>query len=515
VSSAPPLIFSEDEHVLIVNKPPGWNTHAPSPYAGEGVYEWLKNREERWSKLAIIHRLDKETSGLMIFAKTTKANQSLTAQFTQGLVKKEYLLKTDRPPKQNKFRIESHLKRAGDRYVSEPGGVSGVDAVTDFEVIDRASGLVVARPQTGRTHQIRVHAAENGFPIFGDVLYSGSRFERLCLHAQEITYSDPASGVPKTARSNGSFEVPGWMWRREFIDQSDTNAFRWLNGATDGFPNRHLDQLGDYLLSQSPAPPTEQQRAFLEKWFAGKGVYHKITTRHVRGTDPAEASPKHILGRSANGPFTILENGVKFEMNFAEGYSTGLFLDQRVNRRRLSRLPLEGTEVLNTFAYTCGFSVCAGLAGARVTSLDLSRKYLDWGRRNFQLNNLAPEKHDFIYGDVFDWLKRFAKKQRLFDLVLLDPPTFSQSKESGVFRVERDFAKLIHLAASLIKPGGRLFASSNAATWPPEDFLKSIAQGLESAGRTVSKQEYFPQPPDFPISKEEPAYLKTVWMRLA
>src|SRR5215203_5202206 len=97
VNGLPPFIVHEDNHLLIVNKPPGWNTHSPSPYAGEGVYEWLKNREPRWAKLAIIHRLDKETSGLILFSKTAEANRSLTEQFTQGLVKKEYILKSDKP----------------------------------------------------------------------------------------------------------------------------------------------------------------------------------------------------------------------------------------------------------------------------------------------------------------------------------------------------------------------------------------------------------------------------------
>ena len=77
----PPCVLHEDEHLLVVNKPAGWNTHAPSAFAGEGIYDWLKHREPRWASLAIIHRLDKETSGVMVFGKTTLANRSLTEQF--------------------------------------------------------------------------------------------------------------------------------------------------------------------------------------------------------------------------------------------------------------------------------------------------------------------------------------------------------------------------------------------------------------------------------------------------
>ena len=124
--------------------------------------------------------------------------------------------------------------------------------------------------------------------------------------------------------------------------------------------------------------------------------------------------------------------------------------------------PLAGMELLNTFAYTCGFSVCAAKAGARTTSLDLSRKYLEWGKRNFALNGLNAAQHSFINGDVFDWLRRLAKKQRRFDVVVLDPPTFSQSKEHGVFQVEKDFGELVTAAVPLLTASGVLFASTNA-----------------------------------------------------
>src|ERR1041384_4397981 len=90
------LLLFENENLLVIDKPAGWNTHAPSPFAGEGVYDWLRNREPRWSKLAIIHRLDKETSGVMVFGKTSLANKSLTEQFASRTVRKKYLLLTDR-----------------------------------------------------------------------------------------------------------------------------------------------------------------------------------------------------------------------------------------------------------------------------------------------------------------------------------------------------------------------------------------------------------------------------------
>ena len=123
--------------------------------------------------------------------------------------------------------------------------------------------------------------------------------------------------------------------------------------------------------------------------------------------------------------------------------------------------------------------------------------------------------HDFIFGDVFDWLRRFQKRHRRFDVVLLDPPTFSQSRESGVFQASKDYGKLVAAALGVLQPGGLLFASNNTADWEPSLFLETVRQACHSARRRIAHEHYVPQPPDFPISRAEPAYLKTVWVRLA
>src|SRR5438093_9408976 len=139
-SSHSKLILFEDDHLLVVNKPAGWNTHAPSPFAGEGVYDWLRHREPRWATLAIIHRLDKETSGVLVFAKSREANRSLTAQFTEHSVRKRYLLVTNRPVKQRQLTVVSSLVRAGERYRSHPAGTGGERAETRFRVLETAAG---------------------------------------------------------------------------------------------------------------------------------------------------------------------------------------------------------------------------------------------------------------------------------------------------------------------------------------------------------------------------------------
>src|SRR4030095_13174833 len=138
LADSPPLILFEDEHLLVVNKPAGWNTHAPATFAGEGVYDWLRHREPRWATLAIIHRLDKETSGVLVFSKTTLANRSLTQQFTKGTVRKQYLLVTDRPVTPKQFSVKSALVRVGDKYVSRPLHAGAEMAETRFRVLTPA-----------------------------------------------------------------------------------------------------------------------------------------------------------------------------------------------------------------------------------------------------------------------------------------------------------------------------------------------------------------------------------------
>ena len=464
----------------------------------------------------------------MVFGKSSIANKSLTSQFATRRVRKTYILVTDKQVSFQHFTAKSKLVRVNERYASSKE--KGDWAETVFRKLPPSPdnprlSWIEAQPLTGRTHQIRVHATENGFPILGDVIYGGAPAPRLCLHAAELSFEHPATShiVSFKAQPN-FFENPRLALRYQLIDPASTNTYRVIHGAADANVGLFVDRFGDWLLAQTERPLSGPQKDLLTrlvKDVACRGIYHKLLRREVQKAGAEEASPQLISGEPAPQQWTVRENALQYAIRFSEGYSVGIFLDQRDNRRRLLngyvapdfRLPERG-EVLNSFAYTCAFSVAAAKAGHRVTSLDLSRSYLDWGKENFQLSGLDPAQHDFIFGDAFDWFRRLAKQNRLFDAVLLDPPTFSRSK-LGTFQAEKDYVKLVSAALPLIKRNGVLFASTNAAKLKPEDFLKSIAQAISSAGRKILQQQYVPQPPDFPITREQPGYLKTVWMRLS
>ncbi len=529
-------VIFEDEHLLVMNKPAGMNTHAPDPHAGEGLHEWLKHREPRWADLAILHRLDKGTSGVLVFGKTPVANRSLGEQFTAHTIRKKYHLLTDRVVPSGRIHTVSALVRAGEKYLNRPLHAGAERAETGFKSLGPWEGrvLVEAEPVTGRTHQIRVHAAAEGFPIVGDILYGGTPAPRIFLHALELRLRHPATHEEIAFTAPADFNADPRLALREMLVEpgmtgGETTAYRLVHGAADGRPGWYVDRLGDYLLSQGGEPLAPRQRADLARLMnhcQARGAYHKLLHRQPGRSGPQLASPEFVLGEAAPDTFAIWENGVRYELSFKEGYSVGLFLDQRDNRRRFltnhvaARFPpfpggMAGREVLNTFAYTCGFSVTAAKAGARVTSLDLSRKYLDWGTRNFALNGLDAGAHEFIHGDVFEWLRRLGKKGRQFQAIVLDPPTFSHSKEHGAFQAEKDYGQLALAALPLLAPGGVLLASTNAARLEPTKFLASLQSAIQTSRRRILQQHYVPQPPDFPVHREEPAYLKTVWLRVS
>ncbi len=307
-----------------------------------------------------------------------------------------------------------------------------------------------------------------------------------------------------------------------------TNAYRLVHGQADGWKDLYVDRLGDYLLMQSPQPLTESQTAAAKSWkekFKSSGVYYKKLNRQVQKSTMNSASPRLVMGLESPDEFEVMENGLKFQLSMTQGYSTGLFLDMRENRRRIldNKIEPEFTmfdaslgvaTVLNVFSYTCSFSVCAARLGATTTNLDLSRKYLDWGRGNFELNQINPEDHDFIYGDALGWMKRLAKRGDTYDLVILDPPTFSRSKLSGVFMAKRDYGNLTSVAAPLVRKGGLLLSCCNTVGLNNAKFREIVRDGIRSQGRKIVKSFSVAQPQDFPVNTQEKAYLKTAWLRL-
>jgi 23S rRNA (cytosine1962-C5)-methyltransferase len=170
------------------------------------------------------------------------------------------------------------------------------------------------------------------------------------------------------------------------------------------------------------------------------------------------------------------------------------------------RQAASGRTVLNTFAYTCAFGVSAALGGAkRVLNLDLSRPYLAWGQANYRLNRLPVDPHDFVFGDAFDWLGRFVRRDERFDVVIVDPPSFSSSP----FSVARDYPRLVQAAARVVAHAGILITATNHAATSDERFEGWLRAGLQSAGRQSQLVQAWHEPEaDFPVPAGRRPYLK-------
>ena len=297
--------------------------------------------------------------------------------------------------------------------------------------------------------------------------------------------------------------------RRRDALRADGNCLRLLDGAGDGPEYRGLiidDFAGRWLASTTGGPPPGWLRSFHEAGGpdAPRSVYWKVLDN--RG----KAGPVHWAGEAVDAPFPVRENGLLYRIDFAAGYSQGIFLDQRDNRRAVRRLAVPGTATLNCFAYTCAFSVAAAAGGGRTVSVDLSKHYLEWGRENFALNGFdhaVGAGHEFFVGDVFDLLRRFERQGRRFDCVVLDPPTFSRNRDGKVFRVEADFGALVALAAPLLAAGGRLLCSTNQRSLPAPAFRRLIADGLPVPA-AAWRMDFAPMPPDFTGE----AYLQSCWV---
>ncbi|MBC7979751.1 MAG: class I SAM-dependent rRNA methyltransferase [Armatimonadetes bacterium] len=281
--------------------------------------------------------------------------------------------------------------------------------------------------------------------------------------------------------------------RGRLLDEG-TDAVRLVDGAGDGLGGFALEEYAGRWLAMTAGG---EMRGEVKDWLkaGGSSVYWK------RLDQQRKESPGHVYGPEVEGHFLIRENGMGFEVSFGSGYSQGIFLDQRLNRAEVRRRMDGGGRLLNLFAYTGGFSVAAALGGGETTTLDLSAPYLEWARRNFRHNGLDDQEHHFCKGDAFHWLRRFGKQGRVFDGIVIDPPTFSRDEQGKVFRVERDFGELTMLARRVLAPGGWLLCCTNYRGISEPDFVRMV----RIDGMAVRLRE---MPEDF----TEAGYLKSVWL---
>jgi 23S rRNA (cytosine1962-C5)-methyltransferase len=317
--------------------------------------------------------------------------------------------------------------------------------------------------------------------------------------------ANPVSRFAYSAPRHGA--SPTWIDGKtlELLENSRTDAHR-LFSSSDCW----IERLGkDVLISYKHEPELARTLEELCLWQEEHGrSFRRIFARFLPRQNEERAAPVLVEGDAALPMETVVEeNGMRFGIDFAAGYSAGLFLDQRANRAFIRRAGVQ--RLLNSFAYTCSFSVAAALGGATTTSIDLSKKSIDRGRENFGLNGIDPAAHRFYADDVMEVLPRLARKEESFDAIVLDPPTFSRGNKGRRFQVERDFEALLLAALEVATRDARVLLSTNC-TRLSRRALENIARFALKASRRSGSFHSEPALPDLPLEFAA----ETLWLTL-
>ncbi len=291
---------------------------------------------------------------------------------------------------------------------------------------------------------------------------------------------------------------------RDFAAEQ-TDAHR-LCTAGDGWVERFAS---DVLISYKNQVAEERLATEFYLWAeSAEFQFKRVFARYLPIRNSERQAPRLIKGDAHENLKTVaIERSLRYGIDFAAGYSVGLFVDQRENRRFV-RQAVPG-KLLNCFSYTCSFSVAAATVDAKTVNIDLSKKSLARGKENFALNSLATIGHQFIADDVFEVLPRLARRGEKFDMIILDPPTFSRSHRGKAFQVERDFEALLLAALEVAERDVRFLLSTNCTELDVYG-LELMARFCLKAVRRAGTFHQQPPLPDFPPNTGA----RTVWLAL-
>ncbi|MDF2939364.1 MAG: rlmL-2 [Gammaproteobacteria bacterium] len=406
------------------------------------------------------------------------------------------------------IKAESNIRRAGLMNFIR---VEQADA-TMLEEAVAESGLIVCNPPYGERLEMEQAELEQLFRKFGQSLKQHYANWSLAIFTgnPESVKSIGLRPVKKYHLFNGllacellKFEISEAQfkqeesWQNRIVRQAKLMQEQGLSEHATMLFNRlsknekHLrswrkrEAIHCYRLYDADIPEYSaaidiyEQYVHIQEYLAGKDIDPKVAHQHLVEIAAAtqaftQIGWEHIFIKqrqrqkgleqyeklNERGEFYKVQEGdAKLWVNFTDYLDTGLFLDHRLMRQKVAEAS-KGKTLLNLFAYTCTASVHAALAGAKkVVSVDMSRTYLDWAKRNFSLNHIDLAKHDFIQEDCLQWLDQARDK---FDVIFIDPPSFSNSKRmEGTFDVQRDHVNLIQTAMRLLKPQGKLYFSNN------------------------------------------------------
>lgn len=523
----PARILGEDSDLIVIDKPSGLSTQSSEMFdAISRVRNFLAQRDRVPPDavyLAVHRPLERDTSGVLIFSRHKRANASLAAQFERGTVRAVYLAAV-------------HIS----------GGAHRTRATRSVSILERSGprALVEIHPDRPGNDRVRTLLTAIRATLAGDVTAHGPPAHRLMLHLAALTILHPSTRQEVTYRAPLPRELSDWVRgpAHEPLEETcleyslaraidaryplaldpDTNAFRLANDAGDAVPGVTLDRYGDWALVQfyTPEARAAQHRVLdVVTRLGPRGVYAKFRPRQANilvDTRRPDLAPSQAL-RGDNAPFEfpIREHGLQYLVRLGDGLSTGIFLDQRENRRRVREMS-SGRTVLNLFAYTCAFTVAAAAGNAAHTvSVDVSSSALAWGQRNLSINELMDNRHLFVVADVFGWLEGARVRGDRFHLVILDPPSYSTTKDGTRFSAISDYRSLATRVYPVLAPGGALLACTNHRGIARAKLRRFLHEAAREAHRTIRQMRDMPDPMDFPPLPGHEPHLKSVLVTVA
>ena len=292
----------------------------------------------------------------------------------------------------------------------------------------------------------------------------------------------------------------------------DSDAYRLVNAESDGLPGIIVDRYNEFIVCQFLSAGAEFWKKeivnHLAQLLSPKGIYERSDT-DARLKEGLQASAGVLWGDEPPELLEIREGNLRFWVNIHEGHKTGFYSDQRDNRALLSELA-QGRDILNCFCYTGGFGVWAMACGAKtVSNADVSASVLEISKKNFEMNGLDLSKVGYLQEDVFVCLRKFRDSGKSFDMIILDPPKFVESKVQFE-RGARGYKDINLLAFKLLRPGGLLMTFSCSGLITPELFQKIVSDAALDAGREVYILQRLFQASDHTVSLNFPEglYLK-------
>ncbi|MFC2055557.1 class I SAM-dependent rRNA methyltransferase [Chloroflexota bacterium] len=337
-------------------------------------------------------------------------------------------------------------------------------------------------------------------------------------------YYDPKGGIAfrvcttKRGEALTDFWAANRMQRalslRQALFDGDTTAYRLFNGEGDGLPGLVCDRYADTAVISLDG---EAARKFwdapgIARWLVDS-LGLRLVYERLRGHQTP--SGRVLLGPTPDTPVHFLEHGIRFTVDLVRGQKTGFFLDQRENRLRVQKY-LSGRQVLNVFGYTGGFSVYAGIGGAaHVTTVDTAQPALDTAAIHWKMNDLPIDRHTVVCVDAFDFLSAGKKEKKIWDAVILDPPSFAPSKEA-LPKALNAYQNLIAAGASVTISDGILAVGSCSSHVNLEDFMGACEGGISQARKRATTLGIYSQPADHPVPLAMPEfrYLKFIIMRV-